>query len=42
MNIYFAGMCVSMAVYLLVSFIISRRIKSIDDYFVAEGARRCC
>ena len=34
-NIYFAGMCVSMAVYLLVSFIISRRIKSIDDYFVA-------
>ncbi|MBR2766421.1 MAG: sodium:solute symporter family protein [Blautia sp.] len=35
MNIYFIGMCISMAIYILVSYFVSRRIKSVDDYFVA-------
>jgi Na+/proline symporter len=38
MNIYFIGMAISMAVYLVISFFISRRIRSVDDYYV--GGRR--
>lgn len=35
MNIYFAGMCISFAVYILIGMLISRRVKNVDDYYVA-------
>ena len=35
MNIYFGGMCVSMILYIVIGIVISRRVKSIDDYYVA-------
>lgn len=35
MNIYLLGMVISMCVYLIVSFFISKRVKSVDDYYVA-------
>ena len=34
-NIYFIGMCISMALYVVIGVIVSRRVKSIDDYYVA-------
>ena len=35
MNIYLWGMCISIAVYVIIGVIVSRRVKSIDDYYVA-------
>ena len=35
MNIYIVGMCISIAVYVIIGLIVSRRIKTIDDYYVA-------
>lgn len=34
-NIYFIGMCISMAVYIVIGLIVSRRVKNVDDYYVA-------
>ena len=34
-NIYFIGMCISMAIYIVIGIIVSRRVKDIDDYYVA-------
>ena len=35
MNIYFIGMCISMVVYLVIGFIVSKRVKTKSDYYVA-------
>lgn len=35
MNIYFLGMCVSFAVYVIIGVIVSRRIRGVEDYYVA-------
>ncbi|MDO5338343.1 MAG: sodium:solute symporter family protein [Eubacteriales bacterium] len=35
MNIYFIGMCISMAVYLVIGMVISTKIKDADDFYVA-------
>ena len=35
MNIYFIGMCISLAVYILIGVFVSRRVKSVEDYYVA-------
>lgn len=35
MNIYFIGMCISFAIYLVIGMIISRRVKDANDFFVA-------
>lgn len=35
MNIYFAGMCVSLAVYIVIGIVVSRKIRGVDDYYVA-------
>ena len=35
MNVYLLGMCISFVVYLVVGFIISRRVKNANDFFVA-------
>ena len=35
MNIYFIGMCISLAVYIVIGAIVSRKIKSVEDYYVA-------
>ena len=35
MNIYFIGMCISMLVYIVVGVVVSTKIKSTDDYYVA-------
>ena len=35
MNIYFAGMCVSFVIYLVIGFLISRKVKDANDFFVA-------
>ena len=35
MNIYFWGMAISMVVYLIVSYYVSKKVKSADDYYVA-------
>lgn len=35
MNIYFIGMMISLAVYILIGVIVSRKVKSVDDYYVA-------
>ncbi len=35
MNIYFIGMCISMAVYIVIGLLVSRKVKSVDDYYVA-------
>ena len=34
-NIYFIGMCISMAIYIVIGVIVSRHVKNIDDYYVA-------
>ena len=35
MNVYFAGMCISFMVYILIGLYVSRRIKNAEDYYVA-------
>lgn len=35
MNIYFWGMCISMVIYLAIGVVISKKVKNVDDYFVA-------
>ncbi len=35
MNIYFGGMCISMAAYILIGIFISRKIHNAEDYYVA-------
>lgn len=35
MNIYFIGMCIAMAIYLIIGFVVSRNIKNAKDYYVA-------
>ena len=35
MNIYFFGMCISLAVYILIGVIVSRKIRTVEDYYVA-------
>lgn len=34
-NIYFIGMCISMVIYISIGLIVSRRVKNVDDYYVA-------
>lgn len=35
MNIYFTGMCISMVIYLIIGFTVSRKIKDANDFYVA-------
>lgn len=35
MNIYFIGMMISLAVYIIIGIAVSRKVKSVDDYYVA-------
>ncbi len=35
MNVYFIGMCISMVIYIIISLVISRQVRSVDDYYVA-------
>ena len=35
MNIYFAGMCISMAIYIIIGMIVSRKVKDANDFYVA-------
>lgn len=35
MNLYFIGMCVSMAVYIFIGSLVSRKVKDANDYYVA-------
>ena len=35
MNIYFLGMCISMVIYVIIGMLVSRQVKSVDDYYVA-------
>ena len=35
MNIYFLGMCISMVIYLVIGFCISKNVKDKDDFYVA-------
>ena len=35
MNIYFLGMCFSMFVYIIIGMVVSKRVKSVDEYYVA-------
>lgn len=35
MNIYFAGMIISMAAYIVLGFVISRSVKNANDFYVA-------
>ncbi len=35
MNIYFIGMCVAMVIYLAIGAVISRKVKSAEDFYVA-------
>lgn len=35
MNIYFIGMCISMVIYIAIGIFVSRKVKNIDDYYVA-------
>ena len=35
MNVYFIGMCISFAVYIAIGLYVSRRVKSVEDYYVA-------
>lgn len=34
-NAYFIGMCISMAIYIIIGVIVSKRVKNVDDYYVA-------
>lgn len=35
MNIYFIGMCIAMIIYLFVGFIVSKKVKTANDFYVA-------
>lgn len=35
MNIYFIGMCIAMAIYLIVGVIVSKKVKTANDFYVA-------
>ena len=35
MNIYFVGMCISMAIYIIIGIVVSRKVKDANDYYVA-------
>lgn len=35
MNIYFIGMCISLSLYIIVSILISRKVKDANDFYVA-------
>ncbi len=35
MNIYFIGMCIAMAIYLIVGVVVSKRVKTANDFYVA-------
>ena len=34
-NVYFIGMCISMVIYIVIGVVVSRRVKNVDDYYVA-------
>ena len=34
-NVYFIGMCISFVIYLLIGFLVSRKVKNANDFFVA-------
>ena len=35
MNIYFVGMLISMVLYIVLGILISKKVKNVDDFFVA-------
>lgn len=35
MNIYFLGMCISMVIYVAIGIIVSRKVKDVNDFYVA-------
>lgn len=35
MNIYFTGMCIAMAVYVIIGLVVSRKVKTANDFYVA-------
>ena len=35
MNVYFFGMCVAMVLYVIIGFVISRKVKNANDFYVA-------
>lgn len=35
MNIYFTGMCIAMLIFLGISWLISKRVKNAEDFYVA-------
>lgn len=35
MNIYFIGMCIAMALYIVIGLLVSRKVKSANDFYVA-------
>lgn len=35
MNIYFIGMCIAMAIYLIVGMVVSKKVKTANDFYVA-------
>ncbi len=35
MNAYFLGMCISMAVYILIGIVVGRKVRGVEDYYVA-------
>lgn len=35
MNVYFIGMCISMALYIAIGLVVSRKVKNANDYYVA-------
>lgn len=35
MNIYFTGMCIAMAIYLIVGVVVSKKVKTANDFYVA-------
>ena len=35
MNIYFIGMCITMAIYVIMGLFISRKVKNANDFYVA-------
>lgn len=35
MNIYLIGMCIAMAIYVVIGFFVSKRVKSADEFYVA-------
>ena len=37
MNIYFIGMVISMALYIIIGGMVSRKLKSANDFYIAEG-----